>query len=405
MSLWRTSEKRELPASTPLRSWAQGNGGVWDERDHALRLIPVYSAVSLISDAISIMPVHGYYDGAGGKRQRLDPQPAVVDNPNPNPHHTRIEWIHQFCASYLLRGNAYGLPDPRTIDGAGNFTKVTWLHPDRVRVEEAGANTRYFYNEEPIRGQLLHIPWFPKPGSIVGMSPISQFRVQLESGFEAANYGRNWFKNSSVPTGWLKWLTGPMQPRETAITKERFKAAVYGGDIFVSGNDWDWKQLGVTPADAQFLESIKATATEVAAIFHVSPNDIGGDSGNSLTYSTLEMDQYKLSVRAFQPIFTRLEQHWGRLLLPGQYVKFNPDALIRTDLKSRLEAYQIGLNAGVYRQEDVLDLEDRPYWTKPQRAAWKEMYGSKGGANGANPNGNPTGSQVASGKTPTQGGA
>lgn len=403
MSLWH--EKRELPASTPLRAWASGDGGIWDERDHALRLIPVYAAVSLIADSISIMPVHGYYDGAGGKRQKLTPQPTLVTNPHTNPHFTRIEWVHQFCASFLLRGNAYGLPT--AYDDLGNVTKVEWLHPDRVRVEEEGANTRYYYNEELVRGRLLHIPWFPKPGSAVGMSPISQFRTQLETSFEASNYGRNWFKNSSVPTGWLKWLTGPLQPRETAITKERFKAAVYGGDIFVSGNDWDWKALGVTPGDAQFLESIKATATEVAAIFKVSPEDIGGESGKSLTYSTLEMDQYKLQVRAFQPVFTRLEHHWGLLLPEGQYIKFNPDALIRTDLKSRLEAYQIGLNAGVYRQEDVLDLEDRPYWTKPQRAAWKEMYGNKGGANGANPNGNPTGNQQpgATGKTPTQGGA
>lgn len=391
MSLWSRNETRELP-SQPLRSWAAGNSDVWENNDSSLRLIPVFSAVSLIADSISIMPVHGYYDGAAGKRQLLNPQPTLVTAPHPNPHFTRIEWVHQFCASFLLRGNAYGVITE--YDRVGVPSKINWLHPDTVRVETKGANTRYYVNDTEVREEVLHIPWFPKPGSAVGMSPIAQFRTQLETSLQAGNYGRNWFRNSSVPTGWLKWLTGPLQSRESDVAKERFKAAVYGGDIFVSGNDWDWKQLGVAPADAQFLETIKAGATEVAAIFKVSPEDIGGSAGNSLTYKTLEMDQYRLQVRAFQPIFTRLEAHMTRLLPEGQYVKFKPDALIRTDLKGRLEAYQIGLTAGIYTQDHVRAMEELPPMTKPERDKWKEMYGSSGGANGANPNGNPTGTQL-----------
>lgn len=402
MSLW---ERRELPASAPLRAWASGNADVWETSDSALRLIPVYAAVTLIADSISIMPVHGYYDGAGGKRQKLSPQPMLVTNPNPNPRLTRIESYQQAVASFLLRGNAYGLPV--AWDDFGYATKITWLNPDRVRIEDAGAGTRYYYNEKRIDGDLIHIPWFPKPGQTEGLSPIGQFREDFERSLSAGRYGRNWFRNSATPTGWLKWMQGPLQPAAAATAKERFKAAVSGGDIFVSGNDWDWKSLGVSPSDAQFLETIKANATDVASIFKVSPEDIGGEAGNSLTYSTLEMNQRKLQVRALQPIFTRLEVHMGRLLRDGQYMKFNPDAMIRTDIKSRMEAYQIGLNAGVYRQEDVLDFEDMPYWTKPQKAAWKEMYGSKGGANGADPNGNPTGTQLpgVAGKREIEGGA
>ena len=389
MSLW---ERRELPASAPLRAWASGDVGVWDSNDAALRLIPVYSAVTLIADSIAIMPVHGYYDGAGGKRQKIQPQPLLVTNPNPNPRLTRIESMQQAVASFLLRGNAYG--KPVAWDDFGYTTKIAWLNPDRVRVEDAGENTRYFYNEKLIEGDLLHIPWFPKPGSAVGLSPIGQFREQFETSLAAGRYGKNWFRNSATPTGWLKWMQGPLQPKAADIAKERFKAAVTGGDIFVSGNDWDWKSLGLAPTDAQFLETIKANATDIASIFKVSPEDIGGSSGNSLTYSTLEMAQRRLQIRALQPIFTRLEVHVGRLLRDGQYMKFNPDAMIRTDTKSRMEAYQIALNAGIYRQEDVLDLEDMPYWTKPQKAAWKEMYGNQGGKNGADPNGNPTGTQL-----------
>jgi HK97 family phage portal protein len=392
MSLWR-NEKRDIPMSAPLRAWGQGDVSLSESAiDTALRLIPVYAAVSLIVDSIAIMPVHIYQDGPGGRKVLMPEQPALVDSPHPNSLFTRVEWVQQFGASFLLRGNAYGYIVQ--TDNAGTPTKIAWLNPDSVRVDESGALPEYYQGEKKLdKGRLIHIPWFPKPGSVVGLSPIGQFKAQFETTSLASGYGRSWFKQSGVPKGHLKFAAGPLDTEQATIAKDRFKAAVSGNDIFVSGNDWDWKALSVAPNEAQFLETIQAGATEVAAIFRVSPEDIGGKSGDSLTYSTLEMAQLRLQTRALQPVFTRLEAHMKRVVPPGQYYKFNPDALIRTDIKARMEAYQIALNAGIYTQDFVRDKEDQAPMTKREREAWKELYGSKGGANGANPVGNPSGTQ------------
>lgn len=392
MSLWR-SEKRDIPNSAPLRAWGQGDVSLSQSSiDLALRLIPVYSAVSLITDSIATMPAAVFEEGPGGRHSKLAVQPAIVETPHPNSLFTRAEWVQQYCASYLLRGNAYGYIV--ATDGAGTPTKIAWLDPDKVRVDERGPLPQYFYGDDPLdKGLLIHIPWFPKPGSVVGLSPIGQFKTQFETTSLASGFGRSWFKQSGVPKGHLKFAAGPLDTEQATVAKERFKAAVSGNDIFVSGNDWDWKALAVTPDEAQFLETIQAGATEIAAIFRVAPEDIGGKSGDSMTYSTLEMSQLRLQTRALQPVFTRLENHMKRVLPPGQYYKFNPDALIRTDIKARMEAYQIALNAGIYTPEFVWGKEDVPPMTKRQREAWKEQYGNKGGANGADPNGNPSGSQ------------
>lgn len=393
MSLWR-NEKRDIPMSAPLRAWGQGDVSLSESAiDTAMRLIPVYSAVSLIVDSIAIMPAHIYETGPGGKRVELAVQPEIVESPHPNSLFTRIEWVQQFGASFLLRGNAYGYIVK--TDQGGNATKIAWLHPDTVRVDESGPLPEYYQGETRLdKGRLLHIPWFPKPGSVVGLSPIGQFKAQFETSALASGYGRSWFKQQGVPKGHLKFAAGPLDTEQATVAKERFKAAVSGNDIFVSGNDWDWKALSVAPNEAQFLETIQAGATEIAAIYKVSPEDIGGKSGDSLTYSTLELNQLRLQTRALQPVFTRLEAHMKRILPPGQYYKFNADAMIRTDIKSRMEAYQIGLTAGIYTPEFVWGKEDIAPMTKKQRDAWKEQYGNKGGVNGANPNGNPTGTQV-----------
>lgn len=381
MSLFRKEEARTIPLSAPLRDF--GTGGYrygspfWtDSMQAALKLIPVYAATSMIADSISTMPVAAYSENAAGIRTKLRNQPSLLIQPHPNPVFTIVEWLQQFCASFLLRGNAYGLVT--AIDNGGYAQKVYWMNPDAMRVQEKHGVATYFYNEEKLDPEtVLHIPWYPKPGSVEGLSPIQQFKVQFETMAAAAAFGNDWFKNSGVPKGHLKWKAGVLDNEQAQVAKTRFKAAVSGQDVFVSGNDWDWTALSVKPEEAQFLATIKATATEIAAIFRVSPEDIGGEAASSLTYSTLEMNQYKLQVRALQPIFARLEFHLTRILPPRQYAKFNPDALIRTDVKTRMEAYALALQNGVFTNEYVRSLEDQPPMSDQEKADWQDFYGKK----------------------------
>ena len=384
MSLFRREERRTIPLSAPLRDF--GTGGYrygspfWtDSMQAALKLVPVYAATGLIADSISIMPAAVYVKTASGARKLLPTQPDLLTSPHPNPIFTRVEWLQQFCASFLLRGNAYGLVTE--LDANSMPAKIYWMNPDAIRVEEKQGVARYWWNEEELDpATIVHIPWYPKPGSCVGLSPIQQFKTQMETASAAAAFGSDWFKNSGVPKGHLKFSAGPLDTEQSAVAKTRFKAAVSGQDVFVSGNDWEWKALSVAPEEAQFLATIKATATEIAAIYRVSPEDIGGETGNSLTYSTLEMNQYKLQVRALQPIFTRFEAHMNRILPDGQYFKFNPDAMIRTDIRTRMEAYNVGLTAGVYTQDYVRSLEDLAPMTAKETADWQAWYGHKAGS-------------------------
>lgn len=384
MSLFRNkSETRDAAGWQALRDFSTGGSPLLgSSAKAALTLVPLYSATSLIADSLCILPVHGYRD-----RRRLNPQPQLCVNPSVNPAFTRAEWLHQFAVCYLLRGNAYG--QIMALDNQGVPSKIAWLNPDNVRVEERRGIPVYFYGEKELDSDsIMHIPWYPQPGSVVGLSPIGQFRAQLETGTAAVDYGRNWFKAGSVPSGHLKYGAGKLNPEQSAIVKSRFKAAVAGNDIFVSGNDWDWKALSVKPEEAQFLQTIRAGANQIAAIYKVNPEDIGGEPAASLTYSTVELNQIKFQVRALQPIFTRLEMHMSALLPRKQYVKFNPDAIIRTDLLTRMQAHQIALNTGMETMDEGRALEDKLPMTAAEFTAWQKYKAS------ATPQ-----------KQPTQGGA
>lgn len=377
MSLFRTTvENRDLSDSGGrFGRYLSPSFGAGSKA--ALSVVPVYSATSLIADSLAILPLTGY-EFTGGKRARIDPQPGLCSDPHPSEIYTRVEWLHQFATSFLLRGNAYGIIT--ALDGNGIPSKVAWLNPDNVRVDESRSDVVYLHHEKRIDpATLLHVPWYPQPGSVVGLSPIERFRAQLETGNAAVEYGRSWFRNGSMPSGHLKYSGnvghGTLNDEQAQRVKARFKAAVAGNDLFVSGTDWDWTALSVKPDDAAFIQTLKATANQVAAIYRVSPEDIGGEAGSSLTYATVELNQIKFQTRALQPIFTRLEHHLSRLLPANQYVKFNPDAIVRTDLKTRMEAHAIALKAGIETQDEGRALEDKEPLTPAEQKLWLQMYG------------------------------
>lgn len=372
MSIFRRTEQRSIN-SWPVDFAHGGTSLSADTLANAMRLAPVFAATSLIADSFSVLPVTGYTN-RGGSRKRLDPQPDLCVNPHFHPLFTRVEWLHQFCTSFLLRGNSYGLITQ--LDSNGRPSKIAWLNPDHMRIDESGPRPVYWYNEKEVDlSTLVHIPWYPQPGSVVGLSPIGLFKSQIETGLQAGNYGHTWFKNGATPSGHLKYGAGPLTNAQSDTVKARFKAAVKGNDFFVSGNDWEWKALSVSAEESQFLQTIKATANTVASIFRVDPEEIGGESPNSLTYRTLELNQIKFQVRTLQPIFTRLEHHMNMLLPPAQYVKFNPDAVVRTELKTRMEAHEIALRIGMETNAEGRALEDKAPLTPAEMKQWKELYG------------------------------
>jgi HK97 family phage portal protein len=390
MSLFRRETRMIDPA--PFTSFDVGGESPFvNQIGYALRLIPVYSANTLIADAVSMTPYSAYQYNRGA-RERMTPQPNICVRPHPNPIFTRIEWLQQYTSSLLLRGNAYGYI--LEVDDGGRPSVIQWLNPADMRVDESKPGLpRYEYNTKPLDTlRVIHIPWFPAPGSILGLSPIGQFKQQIELGNSAGKYGAEWFKKGARPSGHLKYGAGPLDTTSANIIKQRFKESVADNDVFVSGVDWDWKALSVSPEEAQFLETIKASANQIAAIYHVDPADIGGEAANSLTYATLESNQLKFQVRTLQPLYTRLETHLSLRFPDYQFIKFNPDALIRTDTKTRAEVHEINLRTGMETQAEGRALEEKPPLTPQEHDAWKADYskaptptGNEGGTQGARP--------------------
>jgi HK97 family phage portal protein len=321
-------------------------------QERALRLAPVYAATRLLSDSVASMPLKSYLDKGARRSIPLPPvftRPAAVG--------TRYDWLHRCMTSLTLRGNAYGLVVSHDVNGWPD--QVEWLHPDDVHVQDNFAAVPvWFYKGRRLDpGQMFHIPAYTLPGQILGLSPIAHFATTMDTALLAEQFGRDWFANGSTPAAVLE--TEKVVDKDAAsILKSRFKEAAAGRDVVALGMGVKYRPISVPANESQFLETIKASANQIAAIYGVPPEKVGGETGGSLTYATVEQNSIDLLTWTLRPWLARLEEALSKLRPPAEDVQFNADAMLRTDTLTRYQTYRIARVIGLNSVDELRELED-----------------------------------------------
>lgn len=325
----------------------------------ALRLAAVFASVRLIGDGLSSLPLNEYREASDGSLIQVPPSLLLT---NPTEFGTGFDWKFQCCASLALRGNLYGLP---VQDAAGQITRIEWLHPDDVQLNGEddvlwwrGRRPQWLVEGRPV-DDLVHVRGFLLPGRIIGLSPIAAFKTLIATGLEAQQYGHDWFKNGSVPAAVLETDQALRQSDAIAV-KERFKLAVAGREPVALGRGVKYKPISVAANESQFLETIAATATTIAAIFGVPAEEVGGETGGTLTYNTDETRARRIQRVTLRPYMARIEEAVSALLLPGRVARFNADANLRAETLARYQAHEIALRNGWLNRDEVRAIEDKP---------------------------------------------
>ncbi|MEH1059391.1 phage portal protein [Micromonospora sp. CPCC 206171] len=325
--------------------------------DNALGLVPYFSCVRLLADQVSALPLHAYRETSDGQKLRAANVPVLTQPAAVVP---RVQWVRQLVASLAIRGNAYGLVTAR--DEQGYPLAVEWLNPDEVFCDESKPTLpQYYWQGQPVpRENIVHIPWFVLPGKVRGLSPIATFANTIGVGLAATQYGASWFENGGTPPGVFKNKEKTFTPQQAQDVSESLSVAIRGRKPIVHGSDWDYTALKVSPEESQFIQTKKMNATEIAAIFGIPPEMVGGEAGGTLTYNTVEGNGINLLKIALNPILVLIESYLSELLPDGMVAQFNVDAVVRADIKTRYESHQIGINAGFLTPNEARALEDLP---------------------------------------------
>jgi HK97 family phage portal protein len=351
MSLFfRRSERRSADWSdTDLSS---RNTRITPER--AVYLAPVFASLRHIVDFASTLPIDSYRVTANDGRQPAE-LPAILQSQEQLSMPGIPQWIGQAMYGLAAYGNAVGYV--AEADSMGQPTLVHWLKREDWNFEEF--TKQWFANGTPVpTSRILHIPWIVPPGWTIGLSPIEHYAAITRAGLSAQEYA-DVRRGGGIPPSILKNNKLTLDTEQAARVREQAMIAFASSRPFVTGADWDLSVPMIPPSHAQFIATLKLSATQIAAIYGIDPREIGGEIEQSLTYTN---DESRALNRAanMRPYLVRLESAVNRVLPEAQRIKLNVDATIRTDTKTRVEIEEMELNMGTRSVNEVRALEDRP---------------------------------------------
>ena len=272
----------------------------------------------------------------------------------------------------LLWGNAYA---QIIRNGKGEVIALYPLMPDRMSVDRDGSGQLYYEytvstDDAPVvKGNMvrlkptdvLHIPGLGFDG-LVGYSPIAMAKNAIGMAIACEEYGAKFFANGAAPGGVLEH---PGTIKDPARVRESWQST-FGGSgnankIAVLEEGMKYTPIGISPEQAQFLETRKFQINEIARIFRVPPHMVGDLEKSS--FSNIEQQSLEFVKYTLDPWVIRWEQSIQRTLLSAAektqyFAKFNVDGLLRGDYASRMEGYATARQNGWMSANDIRELEN-----------------------------------------------
>lgn len=324
--------------------------------ESATYLVPVYAAIRHIVDYGSTSDLDAYRDEGDGTRSEVS-LPQFLRAQDGLGKAGLGQFIGQALYGLVAHGNAVGWKTG--IDSYGNPTDVVWLNHTQWSYDMATKMWRI--DGQPVASSnIVHIPWIVPPGCVLGLSPIEHCRAVVASGLSAQEYA-DLRRGGGIPPSVLKNQGRTLTDDESDTIKRRAVASFADGKPFVTGSDWDFTMVSIPPNQALFIETMKMSANLVAAIYGIESREVGGESQGSDTLKYVNDESLALNRASnVRPYLVRLSDAFSRLMPLKQYVGFDLNAAIRTDMKTRFEIYAIERELGTISRNEIRAAEDRP---------------------------------------------
>jgi len=339
----------------------------------AMQMTAVYSCVRILAEAVAGLPLNLYhYLPDGGKEKSYDHPLYQLLHDEPNPEMSSFVFRETLMTHLLLWGNAYA---QIIRNGKGEVVALYPLMPNRMTVDrEENGQLYYSYNrssdEAPTMNDstvilkpsdVLHIPGLGFDG-LVGYSPIAMAKNAIGMAIACEEYGAKFFANGAAPGGVLEHpgtIKDPQRVREA--WQSQFGGSGNSNKIAVLEEGMKYTPIGISPEQAQFLETRKFQINEIARIFRVPPHMVGDLEKSS--FSNIEQQSLEFVKYTLDPWVIRWEQSIMRSLLSLEektqyFVKFNLEGLLRGDYQSRMTGYATARQNGWMSANDIRELEN-----------------------------------------------
>lgn len=248
----------------------------------------VYTCINAIAKAISGLE-RVVQQRRGGRWRELDEHASLDLLARPNPMQGGGKFFEALVGYLMISGNAY-IERVGPGSGAGRFARAPRelyaLRPDRMTVVPGDQSTlvsRYEYRAggavvEMPAPLVLHHKLFGPVDDWYGLSPLQVLARTVDADNQALNWNYSLLKKGARPSGALvtaKSLRDDQFARLRAEIESDFTGAERAGFPMLLDGGLEWKEMGLSPKDMDFLEARNMSKSDVAMAYGVPSELIG----------------------------------------------------------------------------------------------------------------------------------
>ncbi len=246
-----------------------------------------YRSVRMIAEAAASVPLLLYKNNI---EQAAHPLLDLLGQPNPA--QGGRELIETIVSFLLVAGNSY--IEVSSLEETPR--ELVPLRPDRMQVIPGakGWVESYRYSVNGAFATLpaenvLHLKLFNPLDDYYGLSPLEAAARSLDTHNAASAWNKAMLDNAARPSGALVFSGGDGQlspdqfERLKSELEQNFQSAANAGRPMVLEGGLDWKEMGFSPKDMDFINSKNNAAREIALAFGVPPMLLGIPGDNTFS--------------------------------------------------------------------------------------------------------------------------
>jgi len=334
----------------------------------------VQAIVNAISMRVATLPIHVYKKTVKDGRAIKEPQPShpvAKLLANPNGWQTNVAyWLD--AVSTTVRYGQFVAVKGRGITGPIRKlwpvlpSSVQWVQDDSLEVS-ARVTMASGKQRDYAMSDLHHVRGAARD-FLNADSPVVLAREAIALEIAAQRFGANFFGNGAMPGlifSYMQGTKGHMSAEQRSSFIRSFsenygKTGRFKAVMLPQGIDKP-EQLNIENDKAQFLETRKLQRSVIAGLFGVPPHLVG--DLDRATFSNIEQQSSEFVEKVVLPYCRMFEAAIERDLLTaedrssGVIVRFNLDAALRADFKTRQEGMKIQREMGVVSANDWRERE------------------------------------------------
>lgn len=361
---WDLIRNKTESAVKGFEKWFRGGVSIFQGRGgHTLATNEtIFSAVTRLSNSMASLPLKLYKDFTPQNTSTSD---MLANAPNRNM--TSFDWIRTMETIRNTKGNAYAMKE---YDERFQVVALNILDPDRVEpVIEAESGelwyqiigdkgTYYVHNMD-----ILHVKHIHGYG-YKGINPLDVLKNTINFDREVRKFTLDQLDSSIKASFILKFASHLSKEKKQEVYDNFRDFYKENGGVLIQESGVDIDPIERNFIDSKVFEVERITRSRVAIVYNMPVHMLGETEG--VNYNSMEQMSLDFVQNTMIPIVRQYEQEFNRKLLSredrlrGLYFKFNVNALLRGDMKTRGDFYFKGVRSGLFKPNEIRAWEELP---------------------------------------------